>query len=78
MLSPLEIISEKFRTELLNKNNYNNNNNYSSTNKNVLSDGDDKGKGDLNGSVGSKTDINTRIENINKNTYGNKKPYPDF
>ena len=69
MQSPLEIISEKYRTELLNKNNYTSNNFYSSINKDALSDGDEKGKGDLNGSVGSKTDINTRLENINKNKF---------
>jgi hypothetical protein len=47
-------------------------------NKDALSDGDEFGKGELNGSVGSKTDINTRIEITNKNAYSTKKSYPDF
>jgi hypothetical protein len=38
-------------------------------NPNAISDGDEKGKGDNNGKVGSLTDINTRIELINKNVY---------
>ena len=38
-------------------NDYNYTNNYSSVNPDALSDGDDKGKGELNGNIGSKTDI---------------------
>jgi hypothetical protein len=44
----------------LSKNNYSSNNSYGVTNPNSLSDGDDKGKGELNGSIGSKTDISER------------------
>ena len=75
MPSPLEIISEKYRTELLNKNSYNTGNSYNSINKNALSDGDDKCKGELNGSVGSQTDINTRIDNVSKNKFKDKNEY---
>jgi ssDNA-binding replication factor A large subunit len=45
------------RVGLLAINTYNNGFQYGVTNPNSLSDGDDKGKGELNGSIGSKTDI---------------------
>ena len=64
------------------RNEYSDLNGYGSTNKNAQSDGDEKGKGqvDDNGSIGTTTDINTRKANLVKNpTYGpNKKSYPDF
>jgi hypothetical protein len=42
-----------------------------------LSDGDEFGKGQIgdDGTIGSKTDIKERTDNIVKNTYGAKKPY---
>ena len=51
---------------------------YSATNPNALSDGDEKGKGELNNSIGSSLDINTRIESVSRNKYGETKRYPDF
>ncbi len=44
-------------------------------NPNAISDGDEKGKGDNNGKVGSLTDINTRTELINKNVYNGDNGY---
>jgi hypothetical protein len=60
------------------KNIYNSENQYSSINLNALSNGDDKGKGDVNGQVGSLTDINVRTEVVAKNKYNDAKGYPDF
>lgn len=44
---------------------------------NALSDGDDKGKGELNGSIGSQTDINQRqfADSKNSKYYTKNKPY---
>jgi hypothetical protein len=78
MASPLEKISEQYRTELVNKNIYNTSKNYDNQHSNALSNGDDKGKGEFNGNVGSRTDIANRTDLVNKNTYSNKKNYPDF
>jgi hypothetical protein len=57
---------------------YNKSNEYSSINKNALSDGDEKGKGEKNNSIGSITDIKTRNEVVGKNKFGTAKKYPDF
>lgn len=66
--------SEKFRKEITVKNSYGETNRYSSSHKDAISDGDDKGKNEN----GSKTDIDTRKTNIIKNTYNDTKTYPDF
>ena len=50
-------IGDPGRLGLLAINTYNNGFQYGVNNPNALSDGDDKGKGELNGSIGSKTDI---------------------
>ena len=61
--------AEKARLENITKNSYKTGNEYNTNNINALSNGDDKGKGEYNGQIGSLTDINTRIENTQKNTY---------
>jgi hypothetical protein len=43
-----------------------------------MSDGDERGKGENNGQVGSLTDINKRNDLVASNKYGEKKRYPDF
>jgi len=48
---------------------------YNMGNKNALSDGDEKGKGENNGSVGSATDIKTRNKLLAKNKYSETDPY---
>jgi hypothetical protein len=65
------------RNENLGRNSYNSENGYSIINKNAISDGDEKGKGQLNdmGTIGSKTDILKRVENTGKNEYNSKKEY---
>ncbi len=78
MATQLEKLGEQYRNELLSRNGYNGLNGYSSTNRNALSDGDEKGKGENSGNIGSKTDINVRIESITRNKYGENKRYPDF
>ena len=62
------------------RNPYNENNAYGSTNPNAISDGDEKGKGQLNegGSIGGLTDINMRIDNTGRNKFNENKAYPDF
>jgi len=45
---------------------------------NAMSDGDDKGKGDNNGNVGSSIDIQTRTDVVARNKYNGSKGYPDF
>jgi len=70
MATQLEIIAEKLRQEVISRNTYNGEKSYSSVNKNALSDGDEKGKGDVNGQVGSSVDIQNRIDNMGRNRYG--------
>jgi hypothetical protein len=75
MATQLEILAEKYRQEVLGPNLYKQDKFYSSSNQNALSDGDEKGKGELNGSIGSQTDIQTRISNQGKNRYNNGNEY---
>lgn len=74
-MSRLEEKSVVFRNAILTKNSYNNNKPYNSSHTNSLSDGDEKGKGEVNGSVGGLTDIKTRNTLLTKNSYSNNKPY---
>jgi hypothetical protein len=74
----LEIIAEQQRNQLMPKNYYNMVDPYSSSHKHALSDGDEHGKGDYNNSVGGKTDIIVRIDNLKSNKHNPKNPYPDF
>ena len=74
------------RSERYYENSYNSKNEYGRFNPNAISDGDEKGKGQINdtGTIGSKTDIfgneigPGRIDLIAKNTYNGSKTYPDF
>ena len=71
----LEQMAEQQRTVIMAKNNYNYENEYNSNHVNALSDGNENGKGEKNGQVGSLTDINTRKENIVKNVYNESNNY---
>ena len=64
----LEVIAEKLRTQEVVINRYSEKNGYGITSKNALSDGDEIGKGQVGdtGTVGSLTDINTRIQVTSK------------
>lgn len=67
--------SKQYRDELLAKNVFDNNDPYNINNSRALSDGDEFGKGENNGSVGSATDIQTRDELLTKNLYDKNNPY---
>ena len=55
---------------MISKNNYGPTNGYGLTNPNALSDGDEKGRGEnVNGQIGTITDINERIKLLSKNDY---------
>lgn len=71
----LEKNNEQFRKCTVAKNSYNNNDPYVIGHKNALSDGDELGKGEKNGSVGSATDIKTRETSIVKNKYSGNNEY---
>ena len=45
---------------------------------NAMSDGDEKGKGEVDGKVGSSIDIQTRTDVVARNKYNGSKGYPDF
>lgn len=48
---------------------------YNVAHPNALSDGDEKGKGENNKSVGGLTDIQKREESAARNTYNKNRPY---
>lgn len=76
-MSRLEDISEQYRKREVVRNDYDKNDTYSGTHPDALSDGDEKGKGEKNGSVGGATDIKTREKQIVKNKFNKNKPYDD-
>jgi len=71
-VTELEKIAEQERQAAIARNGYNNNKGYGVTNPNALSDGDEKGKGQIDdgGTIGSLIDINTRKDNTGRNTFG--------
>ena len=74
-MSRLEKSSEQFRNTLLNKDIYTSDKPYDSSNSRAKSDGDDHGKGENNGSVGSKTDVIQLNKLLVKNKFSSNKPY---
>lgn len=76
-MSRLEDISEQYRKQQITRNNYDNNDPYSGTHPDALSDGDELGKGEKDGSVGSSTDIEQRHIQKTRNKYSNENPYND-
>jgi hypothetical protein len=48
---------------------------YNVAHENALSDGDEKGKGENNGSIGGLTDITKRGQSEAKNMYNQNRPY---
>jgi len=73
----LEVIAEKLRTQEVVINRYSAKNGYGITSKDALSDGDEFGKGQVGdtGTVGSLTDINTRIQVTSINRYNKENGY---
>lgn len=67
--------SGEYREKNIVRNSYNNNDKYSVGHPNALSDGDELGKGELNGSVGSATDIKMRKSAKAKNMYNSNNEY---
>lgn len=67
--------SEAYRKNLLTKNTYDSNGEYNTNHPNALSDGDEFGKGENNGSVGGATDIAKRSELLSKSIYNSNKEY---
>lgn len=74
-MSRLEEISAQYRTCSTARNDYNNNDEYVAGNPNALSTGDEKGKGDVNGQVGSATDIKVRQTLMTKNKFNKNREY---
>ncbi len=74
-MSKLEDIGAVQRQSLAAKNTYNNNDEYNISHSNAVSNGDEKGKGEMNGEAGSATDIKTRNTLITKNKFKNGKEY---
>lgn len=76
-MSRLEKMGAEFRKKAENKNPYNKNNEFGASHPNAVSDGDDKGKGENGGQIGSKTDIAQRSQAATKNKYNKNKEYND-
>lgn len=76
-MSRLEDISIEYRKKQVNKNIYNKNNEFNSGHPNALSDGDVKGKGENDGSIGSSEDIKLRKQTLVRNTYSPNNEYND-
>jgi hypothetical protein len=74
-------IADAERAKLFPKNDYKTNNQYSSVNPNALADGDERGRGTgnfldvYNQSIGTRTDILERKNEIKVNEYQVNKPY---
>jgi hypothetical protein len=67
--------STQFRDRELKRNPYGKNSDYNASHPNALSTGDDKGKGERNGSIGSATDILSRSRAIKFNKYSVNSAY---
>lgn len=68
-MSKLQEISAGFRYTNIARNDYNYNDEYYEGHPDALSTGDELGKGEVNGSIGSLTDIKVRSRLLTKNTY---------
>jgi hypothetical protein len=76
-MSKLEEISVTFRKTNVARNSYDNNTPYNVAHSNALSNGDEKGKGEVNNQVGGITDIKTREASIVRNKYNRNREYND-
>jgi hypothetical protein len=74
-MSRLEGVSLPYRKCSIAKNDYDDNDQYNTGHPDALSTGDEEGKGELNGSIGGKTDIKVRTCEIAKNKYQEGKQY---
>lgn len=71
----LATYSAQFRVVEVSRNKYGVNNQYVETSKDALSDGDNLGRGELNGSIGTSTDIVERNREIARNIYSPNNQY---
>lgn len=74
-MSRLETISKPFRDTLLSKDIFTDKKPYEQSHSRAVSNGDEHGKGDNGGSVGSKTDMIQKAKLVTKNKYNSNKPY---
>lgn len=74
-MSNLEKQSVEFRKKNVARNSYDPNDPYEAGHANALSDGDELGKGEVNGQVGSATDIKSRETAATKNKYNIDRQY---
>jgi hypothetical protein len=74
-MSRLEDTSVGFRKEEIARNTYDQNKPYDAGNPDALSTGDEPGKGEFNGSIGSASDIKARKILIAKNEFNQNKEY---
>ena len=76
-MSRLQEISKEYREREIKRNGYDLNDEYNVSHENALSDGDEKGKGEKNGSIGGATDIERRQRAAATNKYNRERPYDD-
>jgi hypothetical protein len=74
-MSRLEGVSLPYRNCSIAKNDFDDNDQYSTGHPDALSTGDEDGKGELNGSIGSKTDIAVRKCELSKNKFQQGRQY---
>lgn len=74
-MSRLETISKPFRESLIAKDIYADNKPYEQSNSRALSDGDEHGKGEKGGSIGSKSDMIQKTKLLAKNKFSSNKEY---
>ena len=67
--------SDGFRNREIVRNKYKTTNEYRASHPNALSDGDELGKGENNGSIGSATDVRERNIAEARNTFTKNNPY---
>ena len=73
--SNLTRISQQYRDREIARNEFQTGDPYNVGHPNAQSDGDEKGKGEKNQSIGGKTDIQKREWSVAKNTYSRNNPY---
>lgn len=67
--------SDEYRQRNKSRNDYTPEDYYNTGHENALSDGDEKGRGQVNNQVGTSTDIRKREELATKSMYNKNNPY---
>lgn len=76
-MSRLEESSIGFRKTNIARNDYDNNDQYNVGHADALSTGDENGKGEVNGQIGSLTDIKQKEKLVAKNKFNKNREYND-